>query len=248
MELGKEMHYHPHFFAIYINDLLLELNSIDSGISIPNQNISCPAYADDIVIIASSPSNLNILLKTTEAWCKNWLLELNIDKTQIVHFRPNRIPRTGHKFHMNNQQLINVPNYKYLGVLFDEHLTFEHAVKTLSTAAGRALGSVCSKFKLMTEMGFNTFNTLCNNCVIPVMNYGFEIWGCNKFIKAQSVHNRATHFYSGVHKFASNHAIQGDIAWINCNTRWSINIVRYWNRLIKMENSRLTKKSIQLGF
>ena len=121
----------PSLFAIYVNDLLLELKSINGGINAGDENISCLAYADDIVIVANSPEKLNTLLRRLDEWCVQWALELNIEKSQIVHFRPKRVQRTNFEFKLNNEILKYVSNYKYLGVIFDEHLSYETAVNTL---------------------------------------------------------------------------------------------------------------------
>ena len=44
-----------------------------------------------------------------------------------------------------------------------------------------------------------------------------------------------------MHRFAPILGIQGDMGWTSCNIRWAINILRYWNRLLKMNGNRLTK-------
>ena len=42
----------------------------------------------------------------------------------------------------------------YLGVIFDEFLTFEKCAKTLSDSAGRSLSADISKFKRFRNIGF----------------------------------------------------------------------------------------------
>ena len=37
-------------------------------------------------------------------------------------------------------------------------------------------------------------------------------------------------------------ALSGDIGWLPCRYRRYISIIRYWNRLIQMNNERLIKK------
>ena len=34
----------------------------------------------------------------------------------------------------------------------------------------------------------------------------------------------------------------GDVGWLRCKERRFISMIRYWNRLIRMSNKRLTKK------
>ena len=74
------------------------------------------------------------------------------------------------------------------------------------------------------------------------MDYCSGIWGYQNFGKLNTIHNRAQRLYLGVHRFAPNLAINGDMGWVNSNTRRKIEMLRLWNRLIKMDNSRLTKK------
>ena len=46
----------------------------------------------------------------------------------------------------------------------------------------------------------------------------------------------------GVHKFAPIPAIEGDVGWLPTYYRHELEIIRLWNRLILMDNSRLAKK------
>ena len=52
----------PYFFNVFINDLLLELQTIDSGVSIGNINLNSFAYADDINLFCSNASGLQMLI------------------------------------------------------------------------------------------------------------------------------------------------------------------------------------------
>ena len=51
-------------------------------------------------------------------------------------------------------------------------------------------------------------------------------------------------YFLGVHIFAATAAIQGDMAWIPLRFRRYMNILRFWNHLVKMDNSRLVKRTI----
>ena len=60
-----------------------------------------------------------------------------------------------------------------------------------------------------------------------------------------SVHNRAIRMFLGVHRFAPISAITGDMGWVPSKIRRFVNMFRFWNRLIKMNDNRLTKKIFQ---
>ena len=93
--------------------------------------------------------------------CYRWRLSVNIDKTKIMHFRENSIPLTDSVFSYNNIPIECVSEYKYLGILLDEHMDFKKTANLLANSAGRALGAVINKVKSNKDLGFNSFTTLC---------------------------------------------------------------------------------------
>ena len=104
------------------------------------------------------------------------------------------------------------------------------------------MGSVISKFESIKNMGFSTFSSLYIAGVIPVTDYCAGVWGHKLYQKTEAVQKRALRFYMGVHKFAPILAIECDVGWLPTYYRQILKIIRLWNRLILMDNSRLTKK------
>ena len=91
-----------------------------------NDNLNVPIllYADDIILISTSSSELKNMLQTVYTWCSKWRLKVNATKTKIMHFRSKRRPLTNEIFYYGAGALEIVKYYKYLGVIFDEHMTF----------------------------------------------------------------------------------------------------------------------------
>ena len=52
----------PTLFAIFINDLIVELNILKKGVDIHGDNVAAMLYADDLVIIAESEKDLQDML------------------------------------------------------------------------------------------------------------------------------------------------------------------------------------------
>ncbi len=50
--------------------------------------------------------------------------------------------------------------YKYLGLLFDEYITFNDSIKMLAESAERALGAIVAKFKHTKDIGCNAYTNL----------------------------------------------------------------------------------------
>ena len=80
------------------------------------------------------------------------------------------------------------------------------------------------------------------NIVTPILDYGSGVWATKSFSKLQTVQNKAIRTFLGVHRFAANVAIQGDMGWESCALRQKINVLRLWCRLIMMSPTRLTKR------
>ena len=75
-------------FAIYINDLALEIRSTGIGLELNDSTfINILMYADDIVLLTACETDMQCLLNIVESWCTRWRLEVNLSKTKIMHVR-----------------------------------------------------------------------------------------------------------------------------------------------------------------
>ncbi len=232
----------PNCFSLYLNPLLTELKASQVGVSIENSIISVLAYADDHVLVAENESDLQHLINILENWCYRWRLSVNVDKTKVMHFRTKNKPATKTVFVINEQPLECVSEYKYLGILIDEFMDFSKTAELLASSAGRALGGVINKVKVNKDLGFNSYTTLIDNCVIPILLYGSAVWGLKNYKVCEDVLLRACRFYSGVHRLTPIPAIQGDFGWLDIRSRWNLESIRLFNRFLKMRDDRLNKK------
>ena len=168
-----------------------------------------------MIFLAKNETDLQYMLDAMNEWAIKWRLKVNIGI---------------------------VDSYKYLGVYMDEHMTFDKCSRILADSAGRALGGVISKCKTLRDCGYKTFTKLFDAGVLSILNYGAEIWGYDNFSKCDNVINRAMRYFLGVNIFAPTAALYGDMAWLPLKFSRYISMLRFWNRLIKMENTRLTKR------
>ena len=99
-----------------------------------------------------------------------------------------------------------------------------------------------SKYKQYKYMGFDTYDKIYKSTVVPIMDYGSEVWGINKYSKDEIVQNQAARSFLGVNRFAPVDGMQGDLGWNSSRTRRKVNVLRYWNRLTTMSDDRLTKQ------
>ncbi len=229
----------PTAFSIIINDLLKELNMSKLGIKLDvNLVVSVLAFADDIVLLAESEENLQKLIDIVHRWSAKWQFIINPEKSQIVHFRnaPKLQTNFVFKLHTGGPTLEKSSSYKYLGVYLDEYLTFTKATDILATAGGRALGAMINKYKSLNDLGYETYTKLFDSLVSPIIDYGSSIGGFKSYQSLEKVQNRATRFFMGVHRFAPILGHVGDMGWDSSRSRWKINMLRLWNRLVGMED------------
>ena len=232
----------PTLFAIFINDLAIEIQNLGLGITVGDRKVSILLYADDIAILAENEENLQIMLNKLSEWCEKWHLTINNEKSQVVHFRKKRKARTSYPFKIGPMAIETVGKYRYLGVTLDENLDFKVSAQELAEAGGRALGGLISKFKTHKNIGYHTFTKLFNQGITPITDYCNGIWGFKHSSFAEKVQLRAARYFMGVNAKTPIHALTGDMGWITAKQRMFENILKYYNRLINMDHSRLTYK------
>ena len=233
----------PTLFNLFINDLADTLNRSDKGVKLNNElRITSLLYADDLALISDSESNMQELISLLDQWCKKWRMMVNVHKTKVVHFRSTTKARSTFPFMLNDNLIECVDKYKYLGIILDEHLLFNVTASVLANSGNRALASIYTKFNKLKGLGFKTYSKLYHTGVAPILDYCSGIWGFQKFGYLDSIQNKAIRFFLGLHRFAPNLAINGDIGWASCSLRRWIEMIRYWNRIVDMDDDRLTKK------
>ena len=128
--------------------------------------------------------------------------------------------------------------YRYLGCTLNEYLDFKVTARTQAAGSSRALGKL-SKFYLNKGLGCETYKKLYNSCIVPIMDYGSAIWGFNDNDNINKVHHRAMRNFLGVYKYAPTAGVEGDLGWVRPLIRRKIEILRFWNRIVSLDESRL---------
>ena len=134
-------------FNIFINSLVTDIKALDIGIDIECETIGILLYADDIVLTAENENYLQLLLYILNSWYKHKALNVNFEKTKIVHFRNPSVPPTNEIFLLGEKQLSVVSKYQYLGLLLTEFLDYNEMAKAVARSAGRALSLPIVKSK-----------------------------------------------------------------------------------------------------
>ena len=127
-------------------------------------------------------------------------------------------------------------------MFFSEKGDFNLNLTNLAKGGGRALGSIITKLRNLKEFGIKTFEKLHNSCVVPILDYQSSVWGYKDYNDIDAVQNGTIRCFLVVHRFAPKLAINGDVGWLPTKEHRWLNILRYWNRLVNMDESRICKK------
>ena len=152
----------PTLFAIFINDLADEIRNSEIGIELECEDIAgnmevtiinILLYADDVVLFATNELDLQSLLFLVQSWCEKWQLEVNLNKTNILHIRSKRKQRSNFMFIFNKHPIPYCNFYKYLGCYVNEHLDFSFMSEMQADSAGCALSLIITK--MINKLGLS---------------------------------------------------------------------------------------------
>ena len=168
----------PFFFNIYMNDPcsdLLNSNNIDTP-KISDLAVPCLFWADDLVLISEAKEGLRQHLNVLEKYCKDWKLNVNTDKTQVIIFNKNGKLIKKEKIFYRQQGIDSVKGYKYLEIWLDCNGKFNRAMNELAKKGMKATHSIyilstCNY--ISTEVLLKTYESI----IKPIIMFSSEVWG-----------------------------------------------------------------------
>ena len=138
----------PLLFNLSVNDLpnCFETEKC-KPIALRDYLVNCLMYADDIVLLSNSKEGLQNSLYNLKEFCDSWNLKMNIEKTKIIIFNKSGKLLKRYRFYINDIQLENVQEYKYLGILMRVPGTFANAIQYLSNKALKVIFMIRHTFQ-----------------------------------------------------------------------------------------------------
>ena len=168
----------PNIFKIFINDLPSYLNDTPDLVFVNDLPLNCLMYADDIVLLSTTPAGLQDKLNKLHKFCEDWCLEVNVSKTKVLVFnKPGRLLEN--MFYFNEECLENVRHYRYLGVHFSASGVFNFAKDDIFKKSLKASFKL-TKLTTTGEPSMKTSLHLYDHLLKPIVLYGSEIWGTFK--------------------------------------------------------------------
>jgi hypothetical protein len=142
----------PKLFIACLEDLFRKLDWKNLGIKINNQELTNLRFADDIVLITTTPQNLQHMITTLEKESLGIGLKMNRKKTQVMF---NSFAQTATMF-IEGAPLLEVDHYTYLGQ-YTSTIPESRVEKEVSKRIGMAL----SKFGKLSRYFKNEKFPMC---------------------------------------------------------------------------------------
>ena len=242
----------PLLFNLFINDIFDAVKN-DASVSLDDlTQISALMYADDLIIIATTPEELQKSLDGLTEYCKKWKLNVNIKKTKCMTFSKGSNTKQ-HKFKINNKPVANVKEYKYLGITINaRNCSFTPTLTNLSYKATRALFAISSKLPFKNAP-VKTLLKLFDSCVAPILTYGSEIWAPymdHDWTKWDStpierVHTQFLKRVLGVNRSTTNVMSRGELGRHSLQERILKRNLNYINYVLSKSPSSLVHQSLK---
>ena len=160
----------PLLFLIYINDLSDGLKS------------QCKLFADDTSLfsvvhdINTSASELNEDLEKIGNWDFKWKMKFNPDpnkQAQGIIFIKKKIASMQPVVHFDNRPVKSTQINKYLGMMLDSNLSYEHHIKSILNKVNKTIG-LSRKFQSVPSR--HSLITIYKTFIRPHLYYGDVIY------------------------------------------------------------------------
>ena len=126
----------PLLFKIFIDGLVEKLREVDGGVDMNADTLlSIVLFADDIVLLASSRVALQKMINVVAQYSHKWRFQENLGKCGVMSVRVGKRGRKCPPLVFFGQDIAEVQEYKYLGVMVSEDLSWtKHIEYTLKKA------------------------------------------------------------------------------------------------------------------
>lgn len=157
----------PVLFLIYINDI--------SNIFSESKTL---LFADDMTLYITGPNptqlayNANNELHKLYQWCLCNRLTINTNKTYYMLFTTNRVINLPN-IHINNHRITKAEKINFLGVLYDDSLTFKHHINHLTLKISRHIALL---YQIKDLMPLEVLKYVYYAQIYPLLTYCNPIW------------------------------------------------------------------------
>ena len=211
----------PLLFIIFVNDL--------------PDSVICKTvmYADDTSLLISSSdpfclqNSLNLNMCKIASWSQKNHLTLNISKTKLMLFgTPQNLSKYQNiSLIYDGETIERVDNFKYLGIVFDSHMTWSHHIDLIASNVSKRCGVIRRvKYYLPNYI----LKKLADSLVMPHFDYCSHVWSnCSLTLssKLQILLNNLARIILSADIRTNIDSMMSSLKWLKLDDRWNNHIL-----------------------
>lgn len=247
----------PLLFGLFIDKVerffTAELGQ-EVGVRIADAMCRVLLYADDLVLMADTPEQLQQLLDCLSRFCKACCMNVNTTKSEIVCFNRSCAAQRLPRWVFNGVELPVVAEFRYLGVKFGnngDHGGVSMAQAHQMVASKNALGAMWNRCYALRIHNVATLCYLYDALVRPVASYGCEVWG-PEYIQRdnlgkgehESMHYMFMRQALKVRATTSHAVMLAELGREPMSYFWVKQCVRLWNKILSCPSDDLVQKCL----
>ena len=217
------------------------------GVWVFERQVGILLYADDIVLVAESAKELQLMLDCCSEYATQWQFRFNTKpgKSDVVIAPPGAHPGDQPQFFLSGSELHVSEEYKYLGVEMGKTgqgcwKSYLHRARKKALAAANQLAyCVGGSRPLCLSTSVHLFKTL----VWPVLEYGDSIWGamCNQagLTMLEQVQERFCRRIMRLPSSVAGEYVRRELGLASMRERVDCAAFKFFGHLAGMEPSRL---------
>jgi hypothetical protein len=169
----------PKLFNAGLEQIFKKLDWDSKGISINGEKLNHLRFADDIVLISTTATEVSDMLNQLNDESKRLGMKINMKKTKAM-FNNNANKEA---IHLGLEKIETVDEYIYLGQLITPANDNIDEVKRRTSAGWGAFSQYRDILK--SKMPMCLKRKLYNQCIQPAMTYGSQTWTLNKRMQSK---------------------------------------------------------------
>ena len=126
-------------------------------------------------------------------------MEIYEKETKVLVFRKgHKNKRLPQKWQIGDKMIAEAKSYKYLGITVKDNRLFNEHVSLIKEKGNKAFYSLIAKNKEWQGFNPKTFLHVFDHTIVPILNYGAEIWGNVEWEELEKIHLSACKYILGV--------------------------------------------------
>jgi hypothetical protein len=167
----------PALFVLYTGILISTLQDLNIGVKVWGNYVGCLLYADDILLLSTSVTELQKMLSVCQAVLSDLALAINAKKSCYMRCGSrSRFPSAD--VAIDGVELPRVNKLRYLGIVLTGGITLGTDLSQAKASFYRSFNTIYSKCKFAKSEDI-PIQLLKSKCV-PILLYGIESLGLTK--------------------------------------------------------------------